>query len=143
MTPFKDLTIYDIPQSAPFDSYGSPDEKFWIVLSDPEAKDSSLQTLLSNILLAIGVTEDRNTYQLIVGQRPFYLYPLLNQHHESKTIICFGINPKALGMAVSYSHYNLFQLKGHQFLFSDLLSEIESDLSKKRLLWESLKKLNQ
>jgi len=143
MTLFKDLPIYDIPQSAPSGSYGSPDGKFWIVLSDPEAKDPSLQALLSKILQAIGVTEDRDTYQLIVGQRPFYLYPLLNQHREFKTILSFGINPKALGMAVSYSIYNLFQLKGHQFLFSDSLSEIESNLSKKRLLWESLKKLNQ
>ncbi len=143
MTLFQDLPLYDIPESAPSNSCGSPDGKCWIVLPEEEAKDTSLQALLLKILQAIGVAENQATYQLIVGQRPFYLYTLLNQHREFKTILSFGINPKALGMAVSYSCYSLFHLKGHLFLFSDSLSEIESDLSKKRLLWESLKKLNQ
>ncbi len=139
MAPFSNLPVYDLPQPTPEHITGSLDSQCWVILSSGETNDPARVQLLDKILQSIQV-DPADTCRLTLENDAFYLHPILNQTHQKKNIICFGVYPNQLGMSIIFTPYEIIELEGHHFLFSDPLAKIAGNDDKKRALWGALQK---
>jgi DNA polymerase III psi subunit len=139
MAPFSNLPVYDLPQPTPEHITGSLDSQYWVILSSDETNDLARMQLLDKILQSIQV-DPSDTCRLTFENDAFYLCPILNQAHQKKNVISFGVHPNQLGMAINFTPYEIIALEGHHFLFSDLLAKIAGNDDKKRALWGALQK---
>lgn len=60
---------------------------------------------------------------------------------ESRVTMLFGIEPAALGLPVSFPHYQLQAFADTTFLYAPRLKQLENDKLEKSKLWVCLKKL--
>lgn len=142
MHPFQNLPLYDVPDSQILSSSGSVDDQYWIVVQSGEKNETQLNDFLSKILAAIDINLSTSVHLLALDiSSRIYIHKLLSAANGGKIILCFGISPRDLGLAVTEQLYEIIHLNGHDFLFCDNLGAIYSDANKKRALWEVIQSI--
>ncbi|MFN0014571.1 MAG: hypothetical protein ACKVU2_08490 [Saprospiraceae bacterium] len=96
---------------------------------------------LKKILLAAGLELERDT--LFVQMDPTEngrILPAIRERQADK-IVVFGTLPAQLGLNIQIPLYQPVDFNGATFLFSEKLSVIESDKTRKTNLWQALRQL--
>jgi hypothetical protein len=78
---------------------------------------------------------------LNLKNHPEITYKELAKHFKSKIVFLFGIEPTALGLPISFPHFQVQSFANCSFLFSPVLKELESDKTLKSKLWVCLKRI--
>ncbi len=60
---------------------------------------------------------------------------------RSERVLLFDVNPVTFGLPINFPHFQIQQFSGRTYLYAPSLGEIERDLSVKKQLWSSLKRL--
>jgi hypothetical protein len=68
-------------------------------------------------------------------------YKELVAFFKSKIVFLFAVEPVALGLPMSFPHFQIQPFAGNSFLFSPSLKELEHDKVLKSKLWVCLKRL--
>lgn len=104
----------------------------------PPTTTPSAREMLEKIFLACGLNpnEEASTYecappQAIVSNIPAQVNTL--------RIVVFGLSPKQVGALWSVAQYQWVAADDHFWCFAERLEDIETDIEKKKLLWNCLK----
>lgn len=65
----------------------------------------------------------------------------LQQQLNTRFILLFDVSPLDAGLPINFPHYQIQQFNGRTYLASPALSDVEKDVTIKRQLWPSLKKM--
>lgn len=68
-------------------------------------------------------------------------YTSLTEQFNAATILLFGVDPEAIGLPLTFPHYQLQRFNNQVYLSSVSLPELRSNKSEKVQLWNSLKKV--
>ena len=72
-------------------------------------------------------------------------YQGLNERMLDKTgsdkVLLFDVNPVTFGLPINFPHFQIQEFDGRTYLYAPSLGEIERDLTVKKQLWTSLKRL--
>ena len=139
--PFQSLPIYQIPLPTLAIRSGTKAARCWIIAETTQLDDPANIALLKKILEAVSIGWDKEVCLLnLTVPKTTGFYQLLPEG-SSKTILIFGITPKALGLQIVDQPYKVLKLRTHTYLFSATLSEIAKDQEHKKKLWSSLRNL--
>lgn len=95
------------------------------------------KALLENILKAIKL-EAKDFYLCCLKENERLESQKAVSITEAKYVISFGVHPKYIGMNILPSMYKALHFNQYSVLFSDLLSVLQKDKSKKTTLWKAL-----
>ena len=68
-------------------------------------------------------------------------YKELIAYFKSKSVLLFGVEPKAFGLPISFPHFQVQSFANNSFLFSPPLKELENNKLLKSKLWVCLRRL--
>jgi len=103
-------------------------------LPDPEL--NFLATMLGACKLNL-----RDVAIVNLNNHPNATYRELTGHFKSNPVFLFGVEPSALGLPMSFPHFQLQNFTNCSFLFTPSLKDLENDKVLKSKLWVCLKKL--
>lgn len=136
--PFKRLKRYSIPTPLSVETRGSNAKKVWFI-ADADSDEVTYHNLMDKIAASVGLSLENDVQTLFVLEDVQLSYTLSQKPEQ--IIVVFGPAPKQLGLNLEKQLYQITQLNGHTFLFSDSLSTITTDQQAKRALWSALKAL--
>lgn len=65
----------------------------------------------------------------------------LQQQLGSRFVLLFDVSPLEAGLPINFPHFQIQQFNGRTYLSSPALSDVEKEVTIKRQLWPSLKKM--
>jgi DNA polymerase III psi subunit len=65
----------------------------------------------------------------------------LQQQLGIRHILLFDVSPLEAGLPINFPHFQIQQFNNRTYLFSPALSDVEKEVTVKRQLWPSLKKM--
>lgn len=65
----------------------------------------------------------------------------LQQQLATRFILLFDVSPLEAGLPINFPHFQIQQFNGRTYLSSPALAEVEKEVTIKRQLWPSLKKM--
>ena len=117
--------------------YYQPQQKVIIVLNRLNTADSEL---LGKILGAVKLDLSSVDIIEIAKNKAVDLSQIFIQKSVNQVVV-FGINLSELNLDVPLIPYQILEKQGIKFIYSDLLSDIQNDIPKKKALWGSLKEM--
>jgi hypothetical protein len=138
-----DVTPVIVQGATPIYKHLGKNQKHILILVNDEQHDVSTEQgreLLRNIVKAIGLTANDFAllnYQSTKGAN----FTELTQFFSSKVVFAFGLSATQLGLGEQPQNVIINQ-DNTQLIFSSNLDALAADLSGKKTLWGSLKKLN-
>ena len=114
-----------------------PKQKVLILLNTLTQADSEL---LGKILGAVKLDLQLVDVIELAKNRDIDLSQIFIQKSVNQ-VITFGINLSELKLDVSLIPYQILEMQGIKFIYSDSLSAIQHDIPKKKALWGSLKEM--
>ena len=96
---------------------------------------------LAKILAAIQLDMEKDVIVFPSTNTQTFSLSDISESHSLKKAIIFGFPPQHIGLQVQFQKYQLYTIKGIQYLFVDSLQEIENTKAKKSLLWGALQQL--
>lgn len=110
-----------------------------VVREEPQAPGN--KDFLGKILAAANLSLAADTRLITVPEtHPLAISRILRTQQTEKVLV-FGLTPAQLGLRIEAPYYTPLHFYGLEWLFSEPLSLLEPDKSKKGLLWTGLKQL--
>lgn len=132
----------NVIQYKTFDHLGKNQKNILILVNDPSHKVSTEKgsELLRNIVRAINLSA--NDFSVVnYAQYPGASYTQFKSFFSPKLAFCFGVS--AADLQLNEQTYNeIHNLENGRIIFCSKLDQLADDQQSKKLLWESLKKLN-
>lgn len=101
----------------------------------PDGELNFLTTILSACQLSLGDVAIVNWNTSRTELEP------LQQQLGSCFVLLFDVSPLEAGLPINFPHFQIQQFNGRTYLSSPALSEVEKEVTIKRQLWPSLKKM--
>ncbi len=118
---------------------GYSKQVFVVVQSEPE-HPGNLE-FLKKILLAAGLDFEQDTlYAEVQDAEPRAILPVLKINHPDSVLV-FGLSPSQIGLNIQVPLYKPLVFCDTTFLFSEKLSAIEPDKTRKTNLWQALRQM--
>lgn len=123
-------------------SLGSNQQKIIFLVNDKEnlfLADDDMK-LLTDLLTACKIS------MADIALINYYSYPKLNHNELSqsfhpKKVLCFGVSAKELGLPFDCLFFEIKNIDDQIFMTSPSLTELRENVSLKKQLWTSLKKI--
>jgi len=133
---FFDFDCYVLPERYDMETLVK-NPKSILILTPQAAKEDTL--LLQKIMQAVGKKMEEDVFFVNDSTLPTFkqLYPI----KELQFLIVFGLRPEQIGLHVNTKPYQPIVFQGVKILFSHALSEIATDVNKKKALWVALQQL--
>jgi len=110
---------------------------FVVVQMEPEHPGNL--DFLKKILLASGLDFEKDTlFAETKDAEPTTILSVLKSKHPDQVLV-FGVSPGQIGLNIQAPYYRPVVFCGTTFLFSEKLSAIESDKTRKTNLWQALR----
>ncbi|MFN6944815.1 MAG: hypothetical protein ACK4ND_07685 [Cytophagaceae bacterium] len=125
-------------ETKPVITFSGNNKKGILVISEEAAiaENPQMNELFLKILSAVGLSD--NDIALSIFSPSVEAKEYLNQVHSLK-VISFGLKPQFFGLGSDL--YQLIEGRERTYLFIDNITTIASDVNKKKMLWENLKKM--
>ena len=117
--------------------YYHPKQKIIILVTSLNAVDSEL---LGKILGAVKLDLQSVDVIELDKNQSISLSQIFTQKSVNQ-FITFGIDLSKVTLEINLTPYQILEKQGVKFIYSDSLSDIQSDVPKKKLLWGSLKEM--
>ncbi len=131
-----------VQENSPWKYLGKNNKNILIIVNSNEAihlPDNQL-TFLTGILGACKLSV--NDVAIVnLNNHPGTSHNELKTFFKSKTVFLFDVEPTALGLPVSFPHYQVQAFSNISFLYSPSLKELEDDKLQKSKLWVCLRRL--
>lgn len=136
----KDL-LFSLPESSILEQLNGGYAKRILVLLRKEAEYPENIAFLKKILTAAQIDLEKDTlWGELNAPGQFSLLPALKEKHP-ESILVFGIPAPQLGIRAEIPFYQPFYFYGTHFIFSENLSLLEPDKTRKGNLWRALQQL--
>ena len=129
---FFDYPVYNIPEH---DLLGIDIRSELNIIIHDHEYDEAEEILLDKILASVGQSKEKSSLHLIGTEQI-----KLNMSQSNSLILCFGVDPKQLGLNIDPSPYILKTVNKQTFLFSHTLKELPNHTGYRKALWSALKK---
>ncbi|CAA6802001.1 MAG: Unknown protein [uncultured Aureispira sp.] len=130
---FYDFEVYKVTEDATWKEGLTKDRSIVVLLKNANSVDLDL---LSKIFQAVGTNLAEEV--CVINTKITIPYKELTELFELKKVLVFGFTPKEVGLHLNVTIYQTLLFQKVQFLFSDTLETIASNLSKKKQLWGQL-----
>jgi DNA polymerase III psi subunit len=127
--------------SAPKDFLGKNEKGILILVANPDAvylpdeELSFLTTILAACQLSLADVAIINCKNTDIELEK------VQQHLGIRHILLFDVSPLQAGLPINFPHFQIQQFNHRVYLSSPALSHVEKDVTIKRQLWPSLKKM--
>jgi len=132
-TAFYNFEVYKVTEDDTWKEGLTKDRSIVVLLKDANSVDLDL---LSKIFQAVGKNIEEEV--CVINTTITIPYKELTELFELKKVLVFGFTPKEVGLHLNVTIYQTLLFQKVQFLFSDTLEIIASNLSKKKQLWGQL-----
>lgn len=133
--------VYQISEKSLLDiSAGGFAKRVQVVICSEPAYPETLD-FLKKILLAAGLDLDRDTGFAQVSETEEISFLPFFKIKQPVSVLVFGLSPKQLGLNAQIPLYQPTPFYGATFLFSEKLSLLEPDKTRKTNLWQALKQV--
>lgn len=133
---FYDFEVYQVQENATWQEELTQNRSIVVLLKEANLADLEL---LSKIFQAVGKNLEEEV--CVINTAISISYKELIKKNDPTKVLAFGITPKEFGLHLNIATYQTLTFQGVQFLFSEGLETIASDLSKKKQLWGQLQVL--
>lgn len=130
---FYDFEVYKVQEDSTWKEGLASNRSIVVLLKEANSADLDL---LSKIFQAVG--KDLAEEVCVINTTITVPYKKLTELFDLKKVLVFGSTPKEFGLHLNLAIYQTAIFQGVQFLFSDRLETIASDLTKKKQLWGQL-----
>lgn len=111
-----------------------------VVMLEESSHPGNLEFVIK-ILTAAGLDLEKDTlFAPVAMAESALVLPALKTKHPDQVLV-FGLAPGQLGLNIQASFYKPVSFLGATFLFSEKLSVIEPDKSRKTNLWQALRQM--
>lgn len=130
---FYDFEVYKVAEDSTWKEGIVKDKSIVVLLKKANSEDLDL---LSKIFQAVGKNLAEEV--CVINTTVTVPYKELTELFDLKKVLVFGISPKEFGLHLNIDIYKTLVFQQVQFLFSDALETIASNLPKKKQLWGQL-----
>lgn len=130
---FYNFQVYDIEENSTWKEGINSSLSIVVLLKNATTEDLNL---LGKIFQAVGRNIEEEV--CVINTLTTVSYKELATLFHLEKVLVFGIHPKEFGLHLNIDIYQTFIFQEVQFLFSDTLQVIASNLPKKKLLWAQL-----
>jgi hypothetical protein len=130
---FYDFKVYKVQEDSAWEEGLTRDRSIVVLLKGANSADLDL---LSKIFQAVGKNLAEEV--CVINTTITIPYKKLTELFELKKVLVFGFTPEEFGLHLNVNIYQTLVFQGVQFLFSDELETIASNLPKKKQLWGQL-----
>lgn len=119
---------------------GGYSRRVFVVLQAEPEHPGNLD-FLKKILMAAGLDFEKDTlFAETKDSEPTTILSVLKSKHPNQVLV-FGVSPGQIGLNVQAAFYRPVVFYGTTFLFSEKLSSIEPDKTRKTNLWQALRQM--
>ena len=136
---FYNFPLYDIIENDVSSAkiHWNESGKLLVIVSE-EYEQAELKSFLEKILESVHATE-ANTSIIQISQHSKIKLIDLPSYENCDSIICIGIHPLDIGLNIENRYFEVTSLNEKRILFSPQLTDLQSNLEYKKLLWSALK----
>jgi hypothetical protein len=127
-------TFYEIPTKIDFEN--KEGKHLLVFVKNTDYQDTQSQKTLQAIIKAIGLDMDKDVIVHIMQENKRSI--LSDKVQGIKNILCFGINPKDLGIHLNAKLYKIFMFETFNLSIAHKLSDVANDQKNKQILWKVL-----
>lgn len=123
---FFDFDIINVPDSSQLTArtIGKNEKGIFILFQDNQDNREELALFLEKILAAVQLNAQKDTLIMEITAAATISFIGLRQRFNFRYFICFGINPKQLGVQFETKPYQAIRHDGITFIFADDLQKI-------------------
>jgi DNA polymerase III psi subunit len=133
--------VYQIPEKLLLENARGGFARRVLVIVQAEPIHPNNLAFLTKILLAAGLDLEQDTLLVEIPEYDQTSFLPAAKEKQPASILVFGASPKQLGINAQIQFYQPTLFYGINFLFSEKLSTLEPDKTRKANLWQALRQM--
>ncbi len=138
---FLNILYFDVQTVQNSDFIGDNQKNLLIVIANEGDKNDANTEFLSKIIAAIKYNLNDDAVRVFIENDAKLTVSSSIVQYNTKDVLVFGLSNAQLGVFIQQKKYQPFEIQGVRYLFSDNLTEIQTQKELKGALWDALKRM--